>query len=146
MTGADFISMGMFASLVPARAVGAASALALPLQLASARLPRLLAEPVSLSPARLGDTDAALRAGLFTLRVLARLRLPLWKNTCLYRSALRCHLLRLAGVPAVMRIGARRPEGPSGGLSLHAWVEVSGSAVAEEVESFTPLVIVGARR
>lgn len=125
--------------------LGAATAVSLPLDLSRGRLQRWMAEPAASPRAPLRDVEGATRAGLATLRLLARLRLPLWKNTCLFRSILRCRLLRLAGRPAVLRIGAARPEGPAGELSLHAWVELDGRAIAEEVGAFTPLRAAGGR-
>lgn len=82
-------------------------------------------------------TAAQLRAGLWTLRLLVRGRLPGWRNSCLYRAALRCLLLRRAGAPAVLRIGARPRE--TGAVAAHAWVELLGEPIPEEARPFTVL-------
>jgi hypothetical protein len=97
-----------------------------------------MAEP-ALSRGALADPDAAIRVSFFCLRILARLRLPLWKNTCLFRSILRCLLLRRAGRAAILRIGATRKEGSTEGLAMHAWVELQGEPVVDEAASYTPL-------
>lgn len=123
-------------------AAGCMVALALPLHLSRKRLPRLLADP----PAGLGaanDSRVALQFGLVTLRLLSRLRLRFWKNTCLFRSILRCLLLRRAGRPAVLKIGTRRDG--STPLAMHAWVEVQGEPLPDEGAPFTPLVASGGR-
>lgn len=57
---------------------------------------------------------------------------------CLARSIATTRLLRRSGVPAIMVIGVRRL--PAGG---HAWVEVGGRIVNDEIEAcspYTPLV------
>ena len=121
-------------------AAGVITALVLPLHLRGDRLRRLTgtAAPADATADPYGgvDCDAAMRAGLRTLRVMTRLRIPGFRGTCLYRSALHCLLLRRAGRPAVVRIGARR-----GGADIeaHAWVEVRGEAVPAEARPYAPL-------
>lgn len=118
---------------------GVLTALLLPVHLSRSRLGELMAE--TMPGTRTDSPDAALRAGQAVLRGLARLRTPLWRNTCLYRSVLRCVLLRRAGIPAVVRIGARRRSDGLGNIAAHAWVEVDGVAVGDEnsLGDFTPL-------
>lgn len=118
---------------------GVVTALVLPTHLRGERLRRLTAIPDPFGPGEAApegpDCSAALRAGGRTLRLLARLRIPGWRSTCLYRSALHCLLLRRAGRPAVMRIGARR-----GGdaIEAHAWVEVHGEVIPGEAAGYAP--------
>lgn len=83
------------------------------------------------------DPSEAIRAGLFALRWLARLRTPLWRNTCLYRSLLRTAMLRRAGEQAVLRIGAAK--GPNGTSVAHAWVELAGMPTPDEGLEYTQL-------
>lgn len=83
------------------------------------------------------DPSDAIRAGLFALRWLARLRTPLWRNTCLYRSVLRTAILRRAGQQAVLRIGAAK--GPDGASIAHAWVELAGMPTPDEGLEYTQL-------
>jgi hypothetical protein len=61
-------------------------------------------------------------------RIVSRLRLP---DTCLYRSLARYALLRRAGHPVrfVMAIDPKKPE-----LEGHAWIELDGVPLGEEVE------------
>ena len=121
-------------------AAGVTTALMLPAHLRGDRLRRLTGTPApagATADLHSGvDCEAALRAGLRTLRVLTRLRIPGFRSTCLYRSALHCLLLRRAGRPAVVRIGARR-----GGAEIeaHAWVEVSGEVIPAEAGPYAPL-------
>lgn len=91
-------------------------------------------------PPRQRDAQGSIRVGLFVLRQLSRLRTPLWKNTCLFRSVLRSTLLRRAGHEAVLRIGvAKDPEGNS---IAHAWVELAGMPTPDEGLDYTPLTAV----
>lgn len=146
-------SVGRVWSAAAAVATGVAVTLGLPLQLRGRRLAALLAEPavvlgdraasgIAGKPQRAAapapaHTAAQLRAGLWTLRLLVRGRLPGWRNSCLYRAALRCLLLRRAGAPAVLRIGARPRE--TGAVAAHAWVELLGEPIPEEARPFTVL-------
>lgn len=119
-------------------AVGVAAALSLPLYLSGTRLTRLMAEPPATDRVAL-DSAVALRVGLLCLRAAGRARLPGWRNSCLFRSVLRCRLLRRAGLPAVLKIGAARKDGESGELTMHAWVEILGEPLADEGAPFTEL-------
>ena len=111
-------SVGRVWSAAAAVATGVAVTLGLPLQLRGRRLAALLAEPAVV----LGDRAASGIAG---------------RNSCLYRAALRCLLLRRAGAPAVLRIGARPRE--TGAVAAHAWVELLGEPIPEEARPFTVL-------
>lgn len=117
---------------------GVKAAVALPLHLRGNRLRKLTRDPedgcaTGYSPA---DVTAAFGAGQRTLRALARARVPGWRNTCLYRAALHCLLLRRAGHAAVVRIGARRG---AHDIEAHAWVEVRGEAIAGSEAVYAPL-------
>jgi hypothetical protein len=63
---------------------------------------------------------------------------------CLPRALVLESLLTAAGAPAELRIGlsARNGNGPP---SAHAWVDLAGTAIAEDVSRFTPVPIFGAR-
>ena len=69
--------------------------------------------------------DYTVRATFLALRLLARLRFPLWRNTCLYRSIAQCLVLRSYGVPCRLRIGVTAPAstGEAARIDAHAWVE-----------------------
>jgi hypothetical protein len=69
------------------------------------------------------DPGAALRAAHRTLRVLARLHLPPWRDTCLYRSVAECLVLRRCGIPCQLRIGVAPRAVGADGIRAHAWVE-----------------------
>jgi hypothetical protein len=126
-----------------ARLAGARAALALPLHLrrAGLRSRRAAPPPAAVTAA---DAGAALRVGMAVLARLARLRLPLWKNTCLYRSVLECVLLRGYGRAAVLRIGVAGAGVPSRSFAAHAWVEVDGDAGLAGARGFTVLRVPGA--
>ena len=105
-------------------AVGAMAALRIPFWLGTPRLNELLAEPGHATRPR-RDPELAVRATFLALRLLARVRLPLWRNTCLYRSIAQCLVLRTYGVPCRLRIGvtAPAPDGEAAPIDAHAWVE-----------------------
>jgi hypothetical protein len=90
-----------------------------------------------LPPHAVGNTDDAaveIVCGAIDRAIAWLPRAPL----CLPRSIATTRLLRRCGVPAVMVIGVRRI--PAGG---HAWVEVCGRIVNDEIEAcapYTPLV------
>jgi hypothetical protein len=123
---------------------GAWAALGMPLRLRRNRLEELMVEPPPAAP-RLVEVETALRVGRVLLRCLARLRSPLWKNTCLYRSILECVLLRRSGRAAVIRIGVRQGDGSAGAVAAHAWVEVGGRQWDEEAYGFAVLRGAGGR-
>ncbi|MGH7733389.1 MAG: lasso peptide biosynthesis B2 protein [Gemmatimonadales bacterium] len=69
------------------------------------------------------ESDHALRNSGAVLRLLGRLPLSPWRNTCLYRSIAACLALRSLGASAVLHLGVR--EGAAG-VAAHAWVECPG--------------------
>ena len=99
--------------------VGGVVALALPLWLRGRRLARLVRAPGPLRQRR-GDPGAALRAAHRTLRVLARTRLPWWRNTCLYRALAECLVLRRYGITCRVELGVTRAGDKA--IGAHAWV------------------------
>jgi hypothetical protein len=123
---------------------GARAALGLPLRLRKGRLEELLSEAPP-AASRLVEVDTALRVGLALLARLARLRTPLWRNTCLYRSILECVLLRRSGRAAVVRIGVRQRDDAAGAIAAHAWVEVAGRPWDEQAYDFALLRGAGGR-
>jgi hypothetical protein len=123
---------------------GARAALGVPLRLRKDRLEELMRETPAAAP-RIGEVETALRVGLALLAWLARLRSPLWKNTCLYRSILECVLLRRSGRAAVVRIGVRQASDAGQAIAAHAWVEVGGRAWDEQAGGFALLRGAGGR-
>jgi hypothetical protein len=71
------------------------------------------------------------------LRVLARTRLPWWRNTCLYRALAECLVLRRYGIACRVELGVTRP-GDRAAIGAHAWVV---RAEAEGVAPPEPLVV-----
>lgn len=116
---------------------GGMTALTLPLHTRRAALRTLMDDSVSASPVPRKDPSGAIEAGLVTLRLLNRLRTPLWKNTCFFRSVLRTTMLRRAGRHAVLRLGAAK--GSGGATVAHAWVELAGMPIPDEGLDYTPL-------
>jgi hypothetical protein len=111
--------------------IGMAAGLRVPLVLHGKRLERLLDPPpeaeiaTGQAPAVGGDashlvSSEALRWSRRVVSRLARIPLSPWRNTCLYRSAAECLVLRHYGIPAVLRIGVRSEDG--GEIAAHAWV------------------------
>ncbi len=73
--------------------------------------------------------ERVVRAALRMLRLLARVAPSRWRDSCLYRSAIECVILRALGHPAVVRLGvlaAGRTRGAD--VEAHAWVECAGRA------------------
>ena len=64
-------------------------------------------------------------------------------TSCLPRALVLEALLRAADHPAELRIGVA-PRGGRAVLPAHAWVEVSGVAVAEDPAAYTALPVFGA--
>jgi Transglutaminase-like superfamily len=108
-----------------AYAIGATTALAVPVHLLGGGIGTLVRDPGPLPPAR-GDPTDALRAALRMLQLLARARLPWWRNTCLYRAVVECLVLRRYGVRSRVQLGVARP-GEGSPISAHAW-STRGSA------------------
>ena len=100
--------------------VGVTAALSLPLWLGGSRLARLVRAPGPLRSRR-GHPAAALRAAHRALRVLARMRLPWWRNTCLYRALAECLVLRRYGIACRVELGVTRSGKPAA-IGAHAWV------------------------
>lgn len=116
-------------------ALGVGTALTAPFHLRRASLERLLRPPL---PATTADfhPDLAVRAGLRTLRLLARFRTPWYRNTCLFRAVVECRIARRYGHAAVLRIGVRsEAEGPSS-IAAHAWVEYPGRALPGDADEY----------
>src|SRR4029077_6883455 len=123
-----------------AYAIGVAAALAVPLWLRgkTSRLADLIRTPGPLGGrgggpgeappgpggSRCGDPADALRPAHRTLRVLARTRLPWWRNTCLYRALAECLVLRRYGIPCRVELGVTRAPlaEDRGEIGAPAWV------------------------
>lgn len=103
--------------------VGVAATLSLPLWLGGSRLAQLVRAPEQLRSRR-GDPAGALRAAQRALRLLARTRLPWWRNTCLYRSLAECLVLRRYGIACRVELGVTRAGETIG---AHAWVVRAGT-------------------
>lgn len=99
-----------------------AAAVRAPISLRAGALNELLGTPRPTPNAR-PDPGAALRVPFRTLRVLARLRLPPWRDTCLYRSVAECLVLRRYGIPCQLRIGVAPRAVGTQSIRAHAWVE-----------------------
>jgi hypothetical protein len=101
--------------------VGVATALSLPLWLGGSRLAQLVRAPgEGALRSRRGHPAEALRVAHRALRVLARTRLPWWRNTCLYRALAECLVLRHYGIACRVELGVTRPGGRA--IGAHAWV------------------------
>ena len=109
----------MTAVRLRAYAIGATTALAVPVHLLGGGIGTLVRDPGPLPPAR-GDPTDALRAALRMLQLLARARLPWWRNTCLYRAVVECLVLRRYGIRSRVQLGVARP-GDGSPISAHAW-------------------------
>lgn len=105
-----------------AYALGVAAALSVPVWLrgSGSRLADLVRAPGPLGE-KSGDPADALRAALRVLRILARTRLPWWRNTCLYRALAECLVLRRYGIACRVELGVTRP-GDGSAIGAHAWV------------------------
>jgi len=120
---------------------GAWAALRAPWWLEGERLAALLRPPAdgnAEASAPRGAVGVAVRA----VGVLARLPRSPWRNTCLYQSAAECLVLRRYGVPALVRIGARRDDA-GGEILAHAWVVRAGDPASPDASpgGHTPLVL-----
>lgn len=96
----------------------------------------LLAAPTALREDRRATADRlsrlSLRYSRHALRLLAALPGGRWRNTCLYRSAAECLLLRDFGAAARLCLGVRKNAEQTGegdehacDIRAHAWVEVA---------------------
>ena len=106
-------------------AIGAGAAFRTPLWLRDSRLKQLIGgqESATRQPE---NADTAIRVAFLTLRVLGRVPLLPWRNTCLYRSVAECLVLRRVGVPYRLRIGVRHNASAREAVEAHAWVERNG--------------------
>lgn len=119
-----------------AYARGMRAALSAPLWLHGANLAALVNVADPRAPRIEGaDPAPALRAAHATLRLLARTRLPWWRNTCLYRAVVDCLVLRGYGIPSRVELGVTRPE-DGGEIGAHAWV------VRQDARAATPEALV----
>lgn len=119
----------MTAARVPAYVIGAVSALGVPLRLRGSGIATLIRGVPPLGRER-GDPTDALRAAHRMLRILARARLPWWRNTCLYRAVAECLVLRYYGIPSRVRLGVARP-GDDSPIQAHAWSLRDSDSLAE---------------
>lgn len=110
-------------------AIGISAALRTPFWLHD-RLGQLL-DGRSPSAVCVGDAGNALRFANATLRILARLPLLPYRNTCLYRSVAECLVLLRVGIPCRLQIGVRRNDGSIAEVEAHAWVERIGEPTTE---------------
>ena len=87
--------------------------------------------------AREWPRDALLGADTM-LRLLGRLPIPgrPWRNSCLYRSASACAILRRHGYAAVLRLGVRQSGTSVAGIDAHAWVDVPGAPSPASASDF----------
>jgi hypothetical protein len=95
-----------------------------PILLAGRGWERLLRAPQRM-PTRRALPDESVGLAERLLSRLARTRLGVWRDTCLYQSVATCLVLRHYGTPAVLKLGAKR-EGEA--VAAHAWVD-TGSGV-----------------
>ena len=118
--------------------VGVTTALTLPLWLEGSRLAQLVrAGGGRLGHAR-GDPAAALAAAHRALRLLARTRLPWWRNTCLYRALAECLVLRHYGIACRVELGVTRV---GERIGAHAWVVRGRGGAHDEPVSGTLAVL-----
>jgi hypothetical protein len=111
-------------------------------------LARLLVRYTSVPKARQVIGRLAPRCGLSARRVaelvaVAAQALP-GATACLSRAIVLEAVLVAAGRPAGMRIGVA-PRRGGRQLDAHAWVELSGAPVAEDVSRYTALPLFGVR-
>ena len=76
-------------------------------------------------PAVIGSADAIARFEEAAARHL------FVRTNCLERSLVLCWALRRRGIPAQMRVGARKHDGR---FEAHAWVELNGSVLNDTLE------------
>jgi len=107
-------------------AIGVGAALRTPVWLRDGRLRRFLDGVGERRPSP-APPAVGLRAARVTLRLLARVPLLPWRNTCLYRSVAECLVLRGVGLACRLRIGVHHGAGQPASIEAHAWVEWSGA-------------------
>ncbi len=140
------------ARLTHATWLGVHAAVRTPRIVAGDSMTSLLQMPPVGPPSSSPDRDAALATAIaFSfIRHLSRLPGTRWRNSCLFRAAAECWILRSRGLPAVVRIGVSRTAGVGsaaattpdasaanallaasaprlpGDVAAHAWVECAG--------------------
>jgi hypothetical protein len=103
-------------------AIGMGAALRSPLWITGPRLQRLLRDaPGSARGSR--APEPATSAAVLALRVLARIPLLPWRNTCLYRSVAECLALRSCGIGCRLELGVSHDPASDHSVVAHAWVE-----------------------
>lgn len=107
-------------------AIGIGAALRTPLWLRDGRYRRFVDGVEERHPTPVAP-DLGLRVARATLRILGRMPLLPWRNTCLYRSVAECLVLSRAGIACRLRLGVQRPADPPASVVAHAWVEWSGA-------------------
>jgi hypothetical protein len=105
--------------------IGISAALQAPSWLRDSRLRELIDGRASTAK-RVDDPGTAIRFAFATLRVLGRVPLLPYRNSCLYRSVAECLVLPRFGIHCRLRIGVRRHGSAHEGLEAHAWVERNG--------------------
>jgi len=111
-------------------AIGIGAALRTPLWLHDGRYRGLVDGIEQRQPSPVAP-DLGLRVARATLRVLGRMPLLPWRNTCLYRSVAECLVLSRVGIACRLRLGVQRTAEPSASVVAHAWVEWSGAQAPE---------------
>jgi hypothetical protein len=111
-------------------AIGISAAIVTPLWLRDSRLHKLL-DGRDATAAPVQDPTTAVRSAFATLRVLGRVPLLPYRNTCLYRSIAECLALPRVGISCRLRIGVQRDGPACNAIEAHAWVEREGSPVTE---------------
>lgn len=106
---------------------GGLAAVRTPAWLTARRIRQLQGEGPDRGEVPVERTHRALRSSSATLRLLGRVPLSPWRNTCLYRSIAACLALRALGRPAVLHLGVRST-GDAADIAAHAWVECPGVA------------------
>lgn len=107
-------------------AIGIGAALRTPSWLRDGRYRRLVEGVEQRHPSPVAP-DLGLRAARATLRVLGRVPLLPWRNTCLYRSVAECLVLSRVGIACRLRVGVRHGAAQPGSVEAHAWVEWAGA-------------------
>ena len=110
--------------------IGICAAVRTPFWLRGSRLKRLIDGQVP-SVQHVEDPAAATKLAFLSLRVLGRVPLLPYRNTCLYRSIAECLVLSRLGIPCRLRIGVQPECSGHDVLEAHAWVERNGQPSTE---------------
>lgn len=127
----------MRSSKVAAVLVGATAALRVPWWIRGTRLEQLFRGSVG-GRRRSGNVGLATRASRLALRVLARLPLGPWRNTCLYRSVAECLVLRAHAMPFRLLVGVKRDGGGDDSIIAHAWVDGAEGGTTDDLAPLGP--------